>query len=56
MKFWIAKIFGKRVDVDEKPKTRGVNGAILTEAGVQLTGYKFLGKMYVTSYSHYFDR
>ena len=46
MKFWIAKIFGKRVDVDEKP----YNG----DAGIKMTAYQFLGKLWVTNYSRYF--
>ena len=55
MKFWLAKIFGKKIKVDEKPIVKGVNGAIRSEAGVQMTGYKFRDMMYVTDYSRYFD-
>ena len=54
MLFIIAKIFGKKIKVDEKPIIKGVNGALHSEAGIKLVGYKFLGKLYVTSYSHYF--
>ena len=46
MKFWIAKIFGKRIEVAEKP----YNG----DAGIKMTAYQFLGKLWVTNYSRYF--
>ena len=45
MKFLIAKIFGKRIDVDEKP----TNG----DFGIQMTAYKYRGVIYVTNYSRY---
>ncbi len=46
--FIIARVFGKRIMVNEIPKG--------DDAGVQLTGYKFKGRLYVTNFSYYFDR